>query len=339
MRKSIILLGSALLFATASFAQDEATSSSGETKTAEVLKSKKGETILPEEGDLSIGVDASPFLRFAGNMLNSTVSQGAPTWNAYNAQPFSIIVKKFKDPNTAYRALVAIHKANLNDSREVNQAVALPNDLYFGDKIAKVTDTRATGFNALIVGGGLEKRRGYGRLQGFYGGEALISVQGSQKSRYTYGNALTQNTAADQVNVNPNDANYTTNFGANIGNAGNFQQHAGVTSARMLSQKTNTSFGFGLRGFIGAEYFFMPKMSIGGEFGWGLAFVRTGATTTEWEAEGLTSNGEEAAAIITETTKARRTFGIDEQSQMPHNGSSLINYLSPNGTLRLNFHF
>jgi hypothetical protein len=69
------------------------------------------------------------------------------------------------------------------------------------------------------------------------------------------------------------------------------------------NSNTASGYGFGLRGFIGAEYFFMPKMSIGGEFGWGLAYVKNGATTTEYEAEGHLSDGSEAAAIITETTK------------------------------------
>jgi hypothetical protein len=41
-----------------------------------------------------------------------------------------------------------------------------------------------------------------------------------------------------------------------------------------------STFGFGVRGFIGAEYFFAPKMSLGGEFGWGLGISSTGETET-----------------------------------------------------------
>ena len=36
-----------------------------------------------------------------------------------------------------------------------------------------------------------------------------------------------------------------------------------------------TTFAIAARAFIGAEYFFAPKMSLGGEFGWGLAFAST----------------------------------------------------------------
>lgn len=40
--------------------------------------------------------------------------------------------------------------------------------------------------------------------------------------------------------------------------------------------KTGSSFGIGARGFIGAEYFLFPKISIGAEYGWGLVFRATG---------------------------------------------------------------
>jgi hypothetical protein len=81
----------------------------------------------------------------------------------------------------------------------------------------------------------------------------------------------------------------------------------------------------------------MPKMSIGGEFGWGLGYVRNGKTTKVWESEGMLSDGSEAAAELIETFKADRLFGINEQSVIIPN--SLINYLQPNGLLRLNFYF
>ena len=62
--------------------------------------------------------------------------------------------------------------------------------------------------------------------------------------------------------------------------------------------KGGSTFGLGVRGFIGAEYFFAPKMSLGGEFGWGL---------------GIGSTSEEEVTVNGTTTKSGggSSFGID----------------------------
>ncbi|MFZ9848601.1 MAG: hypothetical protein ACO3EE_10675, partial [Flavobacteriales bacterium] len=98
---------------------------------------------------------------------------------------------------------------------------------------------------------GLEKRKGKTRLQGFYGAELGVMV-GTAKTSNECGNAL----SAD----NP--------------------------VFRAAESKLGSVFGLGLRGFIGAEYFILPKMSIGAEFGWGLAYTRIGegeATVDAWD--------------------------------------------------------
>ena len=48
------------------------------------LQSKKGEAYLPEAGDWSIGVDATPFLNYVGNFLSSA-GNSAPTQDFLNA--------------------------------------------------------------------------------------------------------------------------------------------------------------------------------------------------------------------------------------------------------------
>jgi hypothetical protein len=45
-----------------------------------------------------------------------------------------------------------------------------------------------------------------------------------------------------------------------------------VDAARALKRKTNGRIGVGVRAFIGVEYFVAPKVSIGGEFGWGVGY-------------------------------------------------------------------
>lgn len=66
--------------------------------------------------------------------------------------------------------------------------------------------------------------------------------------------------------------------------------------------KAGSTFGFGVRGFIGAEYFFAPKMSLGGEFGWGISLESTG------EGENTTTQG---GTTTTSKTGKSSSFGFD----------------------------
>ena len=83
--------------------------------------------------------------------------------------------------------------------------------------------------------------------------------------------------------------------------------------------KSGSTFSLGIRGFIGIEYFFAPKMSLGGEFGWGIGFSSTG------EGEIATSGG--GFSTLEKTGKAS-SFSLDTD---PAGGAS--------GSLVLNFYF
>lgn len=57
-----------------------------------------------------------------------------------------------------------------------------------------------------------------------------------------------------------------------------------------------STIGFGIEGFIGAEYFIAPKLSIGGQFTWGPMYVMskdyvTGEKTTEFDISTKNVNG------------------------------------------------
>lgn len=150
--------------------------------------------------------------------------------------------------------------------------------------------TKVSGSNIGLTAG-WEKRRGKTRLQGFYGGELGIML-GSNKTTTTYGNAISVD--------NP------------------------VTRTKEV--KLGSTFGLGLRGFIGAEYFILPKMSIGGEFGWGLAFNTTGegeTTTESWD----------GTAVVTTLTKTGKnsSFGFDTDN--------MNSVFGPAGTIRFGLHF
>ncbi len=103
--------------------------------------------------------------------------------------------------------------------------------------VGSLTSTKV-GHHDINLGGAMLMYRGKGRLRGYYGGEASIGLSGSKTTKSYNGNAPSQ---------------------------------------EVLTNKAGSTFNFGLRAIIGTEYFFAPKMSVGGEFGWGLNLSSTGA--------------------------------------------------------------
>lgn len=303
MKIKSLLVASMSLFAATTFAQEG--------------------PILPEKGDKAVSLNLNP-------ILQSILGQGATG--------ISLGGKKFLDDKTALRAVISLSNVNTRKTNEITKAMAFPSpDLNFGDKTPLVKDTWSNSATGVVIGAGIEKRQGKGRVQGFYGGEALLSIESGTKDKFTYGNALTQNPTGDQPDVNANDI-YTTDWAIKdmANTKASLSQNAGVTSARLLNSTVGGSFGIGVRGFIGADYFFAPKMSIGGEFGWGLAFQKFGKTSQIWEAEGKLADGSEATANVEEIQQTSSRFSLNNNEGTT---SAIMKYLQPTGIIKLNFHF
>ncbi|GIV27310.1 MAG: hypothetical protein KatS3mg027_1124 [Bacteroidia bacterium] len=273
------------------------------TANAQDLTSKKGEPILPEEGDWGIGIDATPFLNYAGNFFGKNAANTAPSWN-YLTTNNTIVGKYFKDATTAYRAAIRLGFGSQKMSNYVSDDTNTSTDPKY------VQDTKSVSFNGIGLSGGIEMRKGKTRLQGYYGGELGLYIGGS-KEKYTYGNQFNN----PNGNFTPTSTNWTTMNGV-------------AMASRTTEVKNGSTFAFGLRGFIGAEYFVLPKMSIGGEFGWGLSFSSTGegqVTTEFWDG----ANN----AVKTQTTKTGKSssFALDTD-----NNNSVF---GPAASLRLNLYF
>ncbi|MEM7163609.1 MAG: hypothetical protein AAF487_14360 [Bacteroidota bacterium] len=204
---------------------------------AQDLTSKRGENFLPEPGEWAIGLDASPFLNFAGNLFNSENSSPQALYiNNIN----TFYGKMFFEDQKAYRAKVRIGFNNMTNRESVEDA---------NDPSIEVTDKEKISSTFIGLGAGVENRRGNSRLQGLFGAEAFLWFSGS-KVTYEYGNSLSADNQSND-NVFNSDLNDVTEL--SIG----------------------STVGVQLRGFIGAEYFILPKISLGAEYGWGLTFSRT----------------------------------------------------------------
>lgn len=293
---------------------------------AQDLTSKKGEPILPEAGDWAIGVEANPFLDYMGNFFGKSNDNSAPSFNFHN--PIQVITGKyFKDAQMAYRAGLRIgfnneaQRAMTTDRAAItNSAIVYPAPSPMTENVWKKSST------TIGLSAGIEKRRGKTRLQGYYGGEVGIFMTTS-KDKFTYGNKLNPDiTNPAAVYVNSGDA---------IASASNTAANPGIVGvdgngARIIERKNGTVFGIGVRGFIGVEYFILPKISLGGEFGWGLGVSMQGKSSTTWESSG--NIGTTLTAQTTEIEGAKQSdFSIDTDNNYAGWG--------PSGSLRINFHF
>lgn len=286
--KKILLVLAVTYAAPCVFAQD-----------SEGLTSKKGEAILPEANDWALMIDAVPVMDYLGNMLNGNTANTSPTWG-YPGTPLAITGKMFKDEKTAYRGML-----RLGFGSSTERAFSMQDGQ--SDPAVTVEDSWKSSYNQIVLGGGLEMRRGKTRLQGFYGGMLMIGLGGS-KDEYSYGNAFSSS------NTNPT----RTDFGNN-------NPAPGVW---VTSEKAGSTFMIGLRGFVGAEYFIFPKMAVGAEFGWGLGMANTGdgeSTVEYWDAQN------NAPKSITSKSGGNSMFGLDTDI----NGFQMM----PTGALTLSLHF
>lgn len=294
MRKTI--LSAAFTFVIAGvFAQDP---------TGTGMTSKKGETILPEANDWALSIDASPVMYYLGNMLNGNLNNNSPSWG-YPGTPLAITGKLFKDEKTAYRGMVRLGFGSTTRNNYVDDNANTT------DPSIMVSDSWKASYHNVVLGAGMEMRRGKTRLQGFYGGMLMIGL-GGKKDTYSFGNPFSSN------NTTPTSTIWTPTVTSTP-----------VTS-RITENKTGSTFMVGVRGFIGAEYFIFPKIAVGAEFGWGLGLSSKGEgeiTTESWDAS---ATPPALKSAVTRTGKST-TFGLDTDV----NGSQMI----PTGSLTLTMHF
>lgn len=295
------------------------------------LTSKKGEQILPEAQDWGLGIDATPFLNYAGNFFGKSSNNNAPTFNFLNSSVQTITGKYFTDASKAFRGSLRIGLGSNTQRRMVadRSAVSTSSVNNFPTPDPMKENSWKTSLTNIGLSAGMEMRKGKTRLQGYYGGEVGIFFS-SSKDVFTYGNSLnpsaTPSLVVDVTNADSfSGANNVTAVPSNGSNA----------LGRVTERKNGSSFSFGLRGFIGVEYFILPKISLGGEFGWGLGLTTQGKTTTTYEAIGnndpFNTNSADKVGQTTVEGSKQGSFELDTDN---------INALfGPSGSLRLNFHF
>ena len=240
MRKFSILLV-ALMLTVSMFAQEN-------DKNGEVnMMSKRGEYILPVEGDFALGINALPMVEYFGNLFNghagNTASFGTFTHRLVSTTPV-LFGKYYLSDKTAIRAglLIGVYNETNRENVMMNQQIPDPK--------VTVTDIMKRTETDLGLGADYLMYRGKGRVQGFYGGGVSFNYT-KLKANYTYGNLITTEFSSP----------FWYDFAAGAPTSG---------GERTLSVSGARSFGVILSGVVGVEYFIAPKISIGGEFRLGL---------------------------------------------------------------------
>lgn len=309
MKKSILALA-VVLGASTTFAQD--------------LTSKKGENYLPQAGDYAIGIDAVPVLNYIGNFFGKTNDNtyAGGIWN-FNNPNMTITGKYFVEDGMAYRLGLRLGWGSQTSKVMVDDRTDNPATNPWPEVAAEVENKMKMSATNINLTAGLEWRKGTTRLQGFYGAEVGIML-GASGEKYTYGNELS-NDVTTPIAVTAAD-----DFGGNINTI--TDGSGALVDSRNLTVKNGLTFGLGVRAFIGAEYFIIPKLSLGGEFGWGIGFMMQGKSTITSEALG-TRDGATALSVeeISSEGAKSSSFGFDTQNVNPLFG--------PVGRLNLTFHF
>lgn len=233
--------------------------------TAYVDAKKPEKNYLPEAGDVTIGINAIPFLDYLGNCFsdagNNTIDAnkigGIPSVIGLNNPTMSIFGKYFLTDQTALRLNVGIGINSTTKSAYVTDDAAVAEDPLSVDLVEDTYKLRESGMSVAI---GYEWRRGGKRLQGFWGGQAILA-HSNNKHFFGYGNAITE------INQNPTSINWTSapSLSDNIGG-----------NSRLLMQSDGRSWTYGVGGFVGVEYYIAPKISIGCEMSLNLLWTTGG---------------------------------------------------------------
>lgn len=163
----------------------------------ESAKKARKEFTLPTAGDIQLGIDVAPLLRYVGNMFNgnldnNTLNQFGGEWIITDANPVfdptvSIMGKYMITDNIAARANIGI----LTRHQKV-RAYSRDDLSYALDNLseAKVTDNAAYNTSGAAISLGAEYRRGYRWIQGIFGADFLYGFSTSN-AHFNYGNAIT----------------------------------------------------------------------------------------------------------------------------------------------------
>ncbi len=267
---------------------------------------QKQKPILPKAGDIGLGIDLVPVLRYAGNIFNGTANN---TLNVFGGEPalpvgvpavpnVSISGRYMLTDEISVRANVGLIGHNLSQQLYVRDDVA-----FFNNPLseAKITDTYKQSRSGMILSFGPEYRRGYHRIQGYAGLNLLYGFE-AQRDVYLYGNAITE------INQTPSRNNAA--FAVPPALTPAVPAYWTRTYVTGKYQDGNTHY-VGLEAVVGVEYYIASHLSLGGEVS--LYALQAFMSNSYQEQEGfnfLTNKVEQRTELLSPGSR-EFTYGTD----------------------------
>lgn len=237
------------------------------------ITSNRGENWLSQDGDWGLTFEATPLLNYAGNLFNNGTNTNVLQMNnLFGNQdlPANLQGNRIaiggKKLIDANTAYRGQLRIGFGSHKETTEVASMDPNAAANTMVENVTKNS---YSAIELGVGLEKRVGSTRVVGVYG--AMLDVGfGGSKETFEYGNTLAQ------------------------------------TGSRITENKNGGVFAIGLRAFAGVEWFCAPKISLSGEYTWGLAMSSKGYDVTSWDRQ----DGDTNPTEINSGTKDNK-FSID----------------------------
>jgi len=200
------------------------------------LVSNNGNKYLPKAGDIAVGIDGDPIFTYVGNIFNGTQN------NKLNLKDDNTLYFRYylKDDAAIRIRLRIASTSDIDKYNVIDDAAKFVNPL----SNKEVEDRRTIKSNDYELRVGYQQFRGYNRLQGFYGADLGFGYY-KYNVKNEYGNKM------NEVNPSP-----STEIPGII---------AGDRVVEQVSNNPSKTISLGV--FAGAEYYFMPKVCIGLEFG------------------------------------------------------------------------
>ena len=235
--------------------------------TAQSRNDRKYTQYTPEAGEFGLTISANPITGFLGNLFNGTQGNnigevGGQPYNPGLDNPLptvSIAGRYFLTNELAIRLNVGWMYSNDKNNYYAQDDAALAADPFSRDKVIDSHTTNNSGGSFMV---GAEYRLGRGRVQGIFGG-GLMYAFNYYREKFSYGNAITE------INQFPS-----------TGITGqNNPDIPGFNTPRYLSKFNGTPTHYaGIVGFVGVEWFFAPKVSLGAEVNIAAAYNWTNGT-------------------------------------------------------------
>lgn len=277
---------------------------------------------MPEKGDIAIGISANPFLKYIGNAFNGATDNslssfggqavggglletGAAAFDEMSGdklgsiitKPFvSVMGKYMLEDNMAVTANFGIIGVNFNMPEYVqdDKAVAL-------DPLseAQVVDNLKTTISGGSFALGAEWSRRYRKIQGV-GGVSLMYAFAKAKTSFTYGNEITD------INQTPSTMTGYSSEGF-LPNA----RPVGSSDLGIVPFEVGSVNGIGGILHAGVEWFFAPKVSIGGQVTLSAIYAKQSQVIATYEGFSPVSNKVETYTELVSPGMSLFLFGTE----------------------------